>query len=1479
MSVFDNLQVGDDIQAPAPSNGAIDSAGRPTATPTGRIDYGQVADSLRQMPDVSQQKPSAAPPVLPSTSDDQQQPVMPPVAPAAPQTVQEEPKQPIVAPIAPAAPVSKVFDGIDAVQPTVQQQNQDALNPPQPPTVQSYVQQQTDQKEAMALKLFSPQQIADFKANPITMSNITQMGHLFNINDIIPGAQLGSNLVGNETGTREDSNLSNIVTKIQGMTQQEAMHTLTIGEQNILMDAARKYTEIQMRGFAPDWGGKGAKAVFDFSSLPSWMIQFTAGGELAAGAKAITGLVGADAAGLATVARAVPFLPNIVAGQGDALLNQSIAITDKGQTYLQRAQDSPSWALLHSTANVLEDNALALTGGKILDTALKTPISYAVNKLAPEVRQSIYQAFQAIEPSAQMSKVFSTGWEHVLNVLGFAVTDPAAHAATNSAMTKNYTFDNFKNDAIPTTESLILGLGIAAISGSASFSSKNATGILTGRGMPPDKAADVVSMMSENERELFVNSSLQMPKSEYPTAPSTVSQNSDAEIMKAQVKSSEQSSPPPIHDEESNYNNTYRSTFSKVAEQLYAEAVNRVQPIENLSPRAIARGAEIPAGENTENLVSMAQSVGLADANLSFKRFYREDGTGRLVESGKSLKAILDDFDNMFMSVEPDRGQRQADFSKYQTARRQVYLDETRPVSEATPKELKEHQQTIDDLEEKYGSKFTKFDNNYTDRSKETWEKTFSKTETDAEQRQQDFKDYTNTREQLDIKAREYKLTPEQKEARLNDIGELSEKYGKNFSFFETLFKEHMEYRSGTYYDHLVRTGLKSQAEYDAMVKNNDIYAPDYRHVPEDDEKQFSPSAQGQLERNPNADKIGSVGNQAKGSELESKNVIESDIKNTVSMVTRGENNRMKLSIAKHAEFYPDDVQLVNEPSRTSITYFENGEKKYMEVSPVLQKAFESFSKGQQGIIDGWIDSIMNPTKKLLQIGATSMPQFLVGHFERSVQLGFINSFGKATPMDFIRGIYHVIGNTENFKEFKAATGLGVGRITLDDPALEKMRLDIQSGMKITDLCNPKYIHDTLMKYADMPARVATYNGLIAKGVPQLEAAIQARQNTMDYSRMGSFVKDKLSFAPFLNPPIQGMDKMLNLFYKHPAAMTKILLLSQTLPQVMLTGYYLFGADDDTRKAYLEIPAEDRFVHQYIHFGNDPNSGWVGIRRPFTPGYIFGSMPEQMMIHEYVSKKGGAEPANFYSTMLHGLAASGGILTDPMSAFPPLVKAAIEGATNYNMFWGQPLFKGDKDLPKSEWRTPSDTDFANWLGGKLNASPAMIDNTISDMSGGLGKWAVQEGGNLWNDASRAMGNKVAQPPTDQNNFMSGFTVKPSGYSSQSVQEFYDRFNEAQSINKQAKALDKNDPVAAQKYRDDNADQLNNYETLAGSGQNAKYSPMAQIRGISKQIRDIKADTEMSGDEKQSKINDLNNQMTDVARQANSEYDSTTKRGK
>jgi hypothetical protein len=189
------------------------------------------------------------------------------------------------------------------------------------------------------------------------------------------------------------------------------------------------------------------------------------------------------------------------------------------------------------------------------------------------------------------------------------------------------------------------------------------------------------------------------------------------------------------------------------------------------------------------------------------------------------------------------------------------------------------------------------------------------------------------------------------------------------------------------------------------------------------------------------------------------------------------------------------------------------------------------------------------------------------------------------------------------------------------------------------------------------------------KGMTDMEAALQAREATLDFGRMGDSIKSLNQIIPFFNAGLQAADKFMRSFRQYPQIMLIKGLLSITLPSIILSSYYLFFADEDDRNEYLEIP--DYQKAQFWHF--KAFGQWWKLPKPFTAGRLFGGVAETFINFVYRQDKQAAE--EIVTKGLFEFTASIVPVQDwGGSLMPPLLKVAIENATNYSFFMKRNIY-------------------------------------------------------------------------------------------------------------------------------------------------------------------------------------------------------------
>lgn len=1421
--------------------------------------------------------------------------------------------------------------------------------------------------------------------------------------------------------------------------QKASGQPITPSDDQKLQDYVDRQTELATRGLS--WGGKAAQVVKELPSfIVGWYLTDGVGAaveETAAQGLAKVGIENGLAQTIGTKVAAgaarTPFMPGVyIPAIGEVALNDSIAVTDKGQATYNLAKESPAMAVLKGFGYTVAQNigqefagpigeGLASLAGKASPIAMS-----AVSKLPAAVQESLYSAYKAIQPNATLSEALSAvGWHGMLGQLGANRVTDALTGALNLATDKDYTFDDFMRHLTPTPDQFAVEAGLVAIGGGIHAATNLGMNILQARGVPTDVAAETMRNMTATERETFVTQNSPTPKSEFPQTnmgsaeeekmaalerlhdnPETTPEqkaniqdemgalaqkvasgyptiHADASIIEGQVDASQEITPPPIQEKQSAFNQMWAQAKDYYKNVLYPQLFNDLQPIQDLAQKARAAGAEVRPGEDTKLLASFARSTPEWIRLNQMVNTTEWDVNGNQVITGKSLKAVYDDFDNKFMDKEPNWKQRHKDFGDYQIA--QTLLE--------------------------------------------------------------------------DSAAKRLEITPKQQGQYVDNLVRLSEKYGDDFRFFETFAQEARDWDNRILHN-LVSSGEKSQEWYDGVTNSRDKYTPLGRIV---ENEGFSPAVTASgLGQDVNPNRIGALKNRGEGSDLEIRDPFLNRMKNSAIVLQKSATNNLRRNMAKFSDFYPNDVKVVEPPvvklgkgqftnyfdpklrdklqalieqfggrterdqsvkvpgkrgvmgyydpmenlvklkigategtmaheaghlldeklglqekildpqtrtelrqlaqdrlnskisleeteeglkfqeekkkagtkytgyinsdpeimanffdayvnspdaarkiapeatarfehildsdpnlqfikdikpstNRTSetvekdvygkattagpntIPFYENGERKFLELSDPIFKAFNNMPAWKPQGVEKIIGAPFRAAKNLLQFGATSTPEFILRHAFRSIGTSWINSEGRATPLDFMKGMANVLGKSDLYHEWSSSSGKFDTFMPLDDKSLAKSYTDMFQKKGVLDYLNPLNAIKGLKEVGDQSARVGVFNKYKEAGYSDLEAGLMSLEATGNFGRHGSFIKKVNQYAPFFNDMMQGGDRFIRAYAKDPAAFTMRGIAAITLPQLMLTGYYLYGADQKTRDEYLEFPSWRRALFSNIKIGNQ----WVPVPRFFAPGYLFGSLPEQMMVHAYNGYH--PEPQNAWLEMLRGAANSVSPIFDWSRAMNPLFKSAIEDITNYNFFAGHAIYPQYLDkLPAAQRKTTYTSETSQALGKIFNFSPAEIDETVRNMAGGMGQYALQLSDMGIDAANRAAGKQVPQKPSAQLSDVpgiKGFAERsPSGYQSASATEFFNNFDRLQQLHGSIKGLANEDMADFQKQ---NAVDLEQYKPMLAAEK--------EMSSQNKQIKAILADPNMNGDEKTKQIQQLQDNITQIAKRSNIQY--------
>lgn len=1291
------------------------------------------------------------------------------------------------------APPKDIFAVQGIAPPSIQEQNQQALSPlpvsEAPEELQAdYAanQQQTDQ---LARARFSDQEIQAMRdKGPIGFWEATDF---LEYQDVLPGGGLFQ--------AADLYRLNNAASKMKEGKE------LNDSEQQLMNDFIDKHVEMNVRGLSI-----GGGISYYGSQVPAFMIEFAITGGLGKAAqkgveqatkKIVKSAVTRKVAGVtANVLARTAAMPQRYAPQfAELRLNDHMSVTDKGAVIFKESKESPAKSALKAFAYTGIEVASEMSGaalGKyvvqpVVTTAgryLKTPIATGVQQLPIALRQNLYKAYKAVNPSARVSKAFTVaGWNGMLEELGEERVADVMRATFDIATDEEYNFQNYLDAITPTSDQLMIEAGIVGIMGGVKASADIATNIITERnGGDRTSAREIVNNMSASEQEQFVDNAIAVRE-----APEQIAQNTD-DISTEQLKAAYQQQRPQINNDESSFDHHYQNFF------------NRLQPIEDVAKQAKTRGAKIAPGKNPFTLSrTYAGVIGQIEHNLQYGTTKLNTDTGQFEVTGKSLKHILDDFDNSIANIETSRDAREQDFNDYLIARR-----------------------TLEDLV---------------------------------------------PREDVDV-------SESDKVKSLDTMNRLAAKYGGEFNWFSEFAEEMYEYQRRVL-SNLVDSQVISQKQFDEIVNNNPNYIP-FQRVLEEEHFSGAVSSKGVF-TDANAKK---AIKRIQGSDKDVKFTTHSVIANTAKIVDIAYRNRVATGIADLAEIMPEYIESVATPMkkvvvtdpetgkeietfrpsglqpRDSIVAYIDGKRKYYKVSPALLEAMNNLSPVQMNATLRLLTEPLRVSARLLRAGATLIPEFWVRNVIRDQGTAFLQSPVRPTPIDTVKGLISVIGKNDLYQDWMRNGGAFNSYMELDDKGLQKSYRELfrPQGKFARYTRNPINILSDISNALEQATRIGAFSKAREKGIEGIEAALIAREATLDFARGGTVSQQINQYIPFFNAGVQSVDKLVRTFKENPKATALWGIATITVPSVVLTGYYLYGAPEEERKEYLEIPQWQRDM--FWVFKEDGQ--WRRIPKPFSFGYLFGSVPERFMTWGYQGNK--PEIKKFWQELATGIAGTISPVYDPSAILPPLVKVTIEDLTNYNFFTGRNIYPEWMDRFEPEQRKNKYTsEVANQLGKQLGISPALIDNSLRGQLAGSATYITDAGDAIINSVKKWNGQTIPEKPVTPSDIplIKAFSVRePTGYNTNSVANFFDDWDKVSQIQATFNNLEGEEK---RQYQEKNINAIRLYRPMKNY-----YD---RIRQFGKGADRVWKDKTMTSEEKVKSLSDNGKLILDTATQANKWY--------
>jgi len=471
-------------------------------------------------------------------------------------------------------------------------------------------------------------------------------------------------------------------------------------------------------------------------------------------------------------------------------------------------------------------------------------------------------------------------------------------------------------------------------------------------------------------------------------------------------------------------------------------------------------------------------------------------------------------------------------------------------------------------------------------------------------------------------------------------------------------------------------------------------------------------------------------------------------------------------------------------PDGSSVTVYRNGKFEVWDVGKELADSLSEFNPQEIGVI---IRAIGTPAR-LLRAGATTSPDFVFSNIGRDTVLAPVFSKSGFIPVwsSLEGGLTMLLGKTgvskkakKIMQDWEKSGGMQSTLISLDRMVRDKGAFEMLNGQQIRNkVFNPIEILRTLSEIGENITRLGEFQlaykkagkeGL--KGREQIErAGFESRDITIDYAKMGAYMKGVNAISAFYNARTQGYVKIYDGFTQRPGRVMAAITAGIIMPSV----YFWFANRDN--EIYQRQPQWVKDNYWVVVVGDTP----YRIPKPFDLGVVFGTGMEQFLDYWYGNEANAKNDLSrfiteFVFTQLRNL-----------NPIPTILVPPVEQKTNYSIFRGKPLVPDymDRQLLGPYQFNPYTTETSKLLSRTLAAmigdhnapSPIVIDNYIRGWTGGLGNYFM-----MALDKALIETGIIDDPikPTDSLTKIPGlraFNLRDPSMQSEFITDFYEEYN-------------------------------------------------------------------------------------------------------
>ncbi len=519
--------------------------------------------------------------------------------------------------------------------------------------------------------------------------------------------------------------------------------------------------------------------------------------------------------------------------------------------------------------------------------------------------------------------------------------------------------------------------------------------------------------------------------------------------------------------------------------------------------------------------------------------------------------------------------------------------------------------------------------------------------------------------------------------------------------------------------------GFIDDATYEAIKSRNIDYIP-YKRVMDMVDEVLGISNSVQVSTKPD------MLREIKGSDRLIQSPLESIIADTYKIEALVAKNDFVNSFVKLKDYFDDGtIKALKGKTfdKNTISVWRNGVKEIYQVEPEIEAVIKGLDQESLDIVSrlaGDITGIFRQAQTGRNIDFM-IPNIVKDQFDAAVNA----KYGYIPFVDYIRGLGHLInydfrggdklvedwlraGGDQVYRRVasKASVGEGISEAT----GSGGMRGVKDSVVKVLDF---------LGRYSETPTRLGVAGKAYKATGNIAEAVLESREATVDFARMGTKMRVANAFIPFLNPSVQGFDKMLRTLKSNPRKFAFALAAYGGLPATLASLYN----NAFHGREYAEVPDWEKENNFIIMTGETINGKPWYLKIPKGNTIPYVANPADYFI-TYLYKNDQQSFQSLLTSMLTGalpVIGDGSNASDVGSRtlgniIPQPIKPLVEAKSNFDLFKNKPIESISMQFKEPKNRSKAGTPWLyKSIGKALDMSPLKVEKILEGYLAGASK--------------------------------------------------------------------------------------------------------------------------------------------------------------